>query len=73
MIDFDREWNRTRDQIDRQRRFIKAMMVVKALLFGAVLGTIVWLGVTIVRAGPEGIAQAAGHAVSAFERARNGQ
>ena len=73
MIDFDREWSAATARIKRARRWTAFVgVVVVAMHIAAVAGAL-WVVVAIVRAGPESIGAAAGNAVAAFERGRNGQ
>lgn len=73
MIDFDKEWDRSRRSMDRTRNFIVGFQLAILALVIAAFVSVVIVAVQAAKAGPEGLAAEAGKAVAAFERARSGQ
>lgn len=73
MIDFDREWARSRRRHERAARLVTIGVIITWAATFAVLLLIGVVGFKIAKAGPEAIAAKAGHAVAAFERARDGR
>lgn len=53
--------------------FFKLWFAFAALLVIAIISSGVWLGVSVIQAGPEGIGTAVGSAVRAFDAARGVQ